>query len=135
MPEYLTISSSLWQRLVADVQRRLPEEACGLLAGIENQVLEILPVENVYHSPSRYRMDPQGQLKAFNDIDKQNWDLLAIYHSHPDGPGFPSSTDINEAYYPDAVYVIISRDSENFQPRGFIIKEGKTKEIPVLIES
>jgi proteasome lid subunit RPN8/RPN11 len=35
-------------------------------------------------------------------------ELLAIYHSHPQGPEGPSETDIAMATYPEATYIIIS---------------------------
>lgn len=135
MPGYLSIRRDLWDRLLSDVRARIPEEACGLLAGSGEQVQEVISVENIYHSPYRYRMDPEGQLSAFQYIEKQGLELLAIYHSHPGGPAHPSSTDIKEAYYPDAVYVIVSPDNGSYIARGFIINKGDVLEIPIRIET
>jgi proteasome lid subunit RPN8/RPN11 len=134
MTSELVITSDLWDRIVSDVQKRLPEEACGLLAGCGNQVLDVIPIENVFHSPTRYRMKPQGQLSAFQHIEQKNWEMLAIYHSHPAGPGYPSNTDINEAYYPESVYIIVSQDSGIFIPRGFMINDGHILEISITIK-
>lgn len=124
----------LWERLLLDVESRIPEEACGLLAGLGSKVLEIIPIENIYHSPHRYRMNPEAQLSAFQYLEEQGWEMLAIYHSHPEGPAQPSNTDIEEAYYPEAVYIILSPDDGNFSPRGYIIIEGAVQEIPIRIE-
>ncbi len=125
---------ALWEMIEADVLKRLPEEACGLIAGRGIQAVDVIPVENIYHSPYRYRMDPKDQLSAFQHIEAQNWELLAIYHSHPDGTGYPSDTDINEAYYPEAVYIIVSRSDGKFIPRAYSINGAQVREISVIIE-
>ncbi|MBI3603694.1 MAG: Mov34/MPN/PAD-1 family protein, partial [Nitrospirae bacterium] len=36
-----------------------------------------------------------------------------IYHSHTHSPAYPSMTDIGLAYYPDAVYLIISLEHKS----------------------
>lgn len=123
-----------WEKIEADVRARLPEEACGLVAGEGHVSKDVIPVENIFHSPYRYRMDPQEQLSAFQMIEAHNWDLLAIYHSHPTGPDNPSETDISEAYYPEAVYIIITIEGSHLVPHGYSIIDGQVREIPVLIE-
>jgi proteasome lid subunit RPN8/RPN11 len=115
--------------MLLEITNHLPEEACGLLAGKDSQVSQVLPVENVLHSPVRYRMNPNQQLAAIQLIENQNLELLAIYHSHPEGPATPSATDVAEAYYPEVVHIIISRLEGVFTPRGFIIHNGQSSEI------
>jgi proteasome lid subunit RPN8/RPN11 len=130
----IRLQTALWELIEEDVRKRLPEEACGLIAGRGDQATDVIPIENVYHSPYRYRMDPKDQLSAFQHIEAKNWELLAIYHSHPDGPGYPSETDINEAYYPETVYVIVSRSEGKFIPRAYFIKDAQVLEIKIVIE-
>ena len=96
-------------------------------------MIVVHPVTNILHSPVRYRMDPQEQLRAFQEIDEAGLELLAIYHSHPNGPEEPSPTDIAEAYYPEVVYLIWSLASGNWQCRGFKIKKGVITETPLSI--
>ncbi len=134
MISMIRMQLSLWQEIESYVRKRLPEEACGLIAGRGNLAMLIIPVENISHSPYRYRMDPQEQFSAFQQMEAQGFDLLAIYHSHPDGPDYPSDTDINEAYYPEAVYIIVSRSGANFTPYGYTIIDGKVGEIPIVME-
>jgi [CysO sulfur-carrier protein]-S-L-cysteine hydrolase len=133
MKRILRIPQSIWSQLLTEITTHLPEEACGLLAGTYDQVAEILPIENILHSSNRYRMDPRQQLAAFQHIDKVGFELLAIYHSHPDGPAAPSATDIAEAYYPEAVYLIIARVKDIFSPRGYLIQSGQVNEIIIEI--
>jgi proteasome lid subunit RPN8/RPN11 len=52
-------------------------------------------------------MDPAEVLAALNDIEAHGWRLGAIVHSHPASPPTPSATDLREAFYPEALLVIV----------------------------
>lgn len=127
------ITPKHWQEMLVDVNHRAPQEACGLLAGIGQTTLAVFPISNTLKSPVRFRMEPSEQLQALNRIDENNWQLLAIYHSHPKGPAYPSPTDIAESFYPDAVNLIWSPGDENWQCRAFIIRDQQVHEIAVKI--
>jgi proteasome lid subunit RPN8/RPN11 len=119
--------------MAEDVQYRAPVEACGILAGTEGTVKAVFPLKNELKSPVRFKMAPEEQLSTFNNIEDRGWELLAIYHSHPQGPATPSRTDIVEAYYPDAIYLIWSRRGDEWSCRGFRIIKGSYYEIPIQI--
>jgi proteasome lid subunit RPN8/RPN11 len=118
-----------------DVARRAPEEACGLLSGQYRadscRVVEVIPTTNELHSTVRYRIDPLEQIAAFNRIDAQELELVGIYHSHPAGPSVPSPTDIAEAFYPEAVYLIWSAAAGEWLCHAFLIQDRAV--IPVEI--
>jgi len=130
----LVIPRQHWAQILAEVERLVPEEACGLLAGTSNRVQEFIPVTNMLHSPVRFRMEPSEQLKAFQRIESRGCELIGICHSHPFGQDEPSQTDIDEAYYPEVVYVIVSSREGEWYCRGYHILNGKTREVPILIE-
>jgi proteasome lid subunit RPN8/RPN11 len=130
----LRIDPSFWEIMRQDVILRAPEEACGLLAGLQDVVKEVRSLTNILHSPVRYRMHPQEQYDAFISFEEQGWELLGIYHSHPLGPDQPSPTDINEAYYPDAIYLIWFGGSGAWSCRGFRIQQSRISEIKLLVE-
>ncbi|MCK5314161.1 MAG: M67 family metallopeptidase [Anaerolineales bacterium] len=125
----LLLNPEHWEQMLADVSLGAPEEACGLLAGQNNRILFITPVINELHSPIRFRMDPVEQLKTFQMFEERGWEMLGIYHSHPNGPAIPSLTDIAEAYYPDAIHLIWSLTADNWTCRGFRISNGKVSEV------
>jgi proteasome lid subunit RPN8/RPN11 len=125
---YLSISADQWEEMRLDVNQHAPEEACGLLAGIKNQVQLVLPVANELHSPVRFRMAARDQLLAFDRIDQAGLVLLGIYHSHPNGPDRPSATDIAEAFYPEVAYLIWSPKDGAWSCRAFSIQEGQVRE-------
>ena len=120
-----------WQMMLDDITERDLEEACGLVAGVDQTSLEVFPVTNILHSPVRYRMDPEQQLKYFNQIDKNQWDLLAIYHSHPQGLDGPSPIDIAEASYPGVIYLIWSQINGEWNCQGFLIEKGLVEKVEI----
>lgn len=130
----LVLTHAQWIQICEEAERLSPEEACGLLAGQGSRVEVVIPVTNELHSQVRYRMDPAEQVKAFLEIERQGWELIGIYHSHPAGPDVPSQTDKAEAFYPDCVYFILSGQAGGWQYRGFFIRNDRVIEVPVGIE-
>jgi len=125
----LHLTAEQREAIVAHAQAEAPREACGLLAGAGGQVQRLYRLANSEQSPLSYRPDPREQLRAFEDMEAQGWELLAIYHSHPASPAYPSPRDVGLAYYPDAVYVIVSLlDPARPVLRGFRVVEGRVSE-------
>jgi len=53
-------------------------------------------------------------------------ELSAIYHSHPHTAAFPSQRDVDNAFYPDSLILIISLMEKNTpQVAAFQISEGR----------
>lgn len=134
----LVLSRAHQQAMLEHVRKLVPEEACGLLGGqrlgSRAQVTLVIPITNALHSPTRYRMDPQEQLAAFNRLDAAGLELLAIYHSHPQGPSTPSATDLAEAYYPEAVYLIWSAPGGRWECRGYWLQDSHFQAVALEIE-
>ncbi len=129
--ECLWLLPEHWEQMAEDVTRRVPEEACGLVAGQNGHSLAVYPVENILHSIMRFRMHPEQQVKVYFEILAKGWDLAAIYHSHPAGPPSPSPTDIAEAAYPEAVTLIWFPGQEAWGCRGYRIWETQVAEVAV----
>jgi proteasome lid subunit RPN8/RPN11 len=132
MKDQLTLSKSHWKEMLEHVDRQGPLEACGLLAGKNNRVEKVILVQNQAQSPVRFVMDPYEQLKAFEWIDDNELDLLGIFHSHPEGPGAASATDIAESAY-EVIHLIWFRNQGQWQARGFWIENGRASEVPLQI--
>ena len=132
MKRQLLIGKAHWQEILAYVQQHAPLEACGLLAGKDGRVENVIFVRNQVQSRVRFVMDPYEQLKAFDWIESNEMDLLGIFHSHPAGPEGASTTDIAEAAY-EVIHVILSRKQNGWQALGFWIKDGKATEVPLQI--
>ena len=109
------------------------EEICGLLGARGGEVTSDYPVDNAAGTPARrYVMDPAGQIAALRTMRERGERLFAIYHSHPTSAAAPSATDIAEASYPEAVYLIISLDTRGvLEMRAFRIERGRVEECPL----
>jgi len=121
----LTIPQNIYQAMLAHARQEYPREACGLLRGRGRKVKEFLPAQNVAANPlTDYQVDSATLLQAleWEDIGDE---LIAIFHSHPHSPPYPSATDAAQAFYPDSVYLILSlQKREEPQMAGFFLRPG-----------
>ncbi len=130
----LELSQAQAEAIMAHAEAEFPNECCGLLAGRNGRVERIYQGTNVDHSPYTYLMDPREQLEAFKAMEAAEVDLIGIYHSHTHTPAFPSKTDVAKAYYPDALYVIVSLEDRNSPTlRAFRIVDGQIAEESVSV--
>jgi len=127
----LRISHAQLEQMIAQARADAPLETCGLLAGRDGLATRVLPVPNVLHSCVAFRMDGQELIDAMTVCD---FEPLAIYHSHPQGPPVPSPTDVAESYYPDSIYVIISLAQEPPSVRAFRIVSGAVTTVEAQVE-
>lgn len=125
---HLELDRATFEALVEHARSDFPYEVCGLLAGENGELRAHYPIPNDARSMTFYNMEPKALLRAMNDIDDHGWDLLAIYHSHTHTEAFPSPTDIELAFYPEAVYLIISLQDSEPVIRGFDIQYGEVTE-------
>lgn len=118
----LKIPSHIYEEMISHVRADFPLECCGILAGKDDSISHIYKMMNKDSSRTSYLMDPKEQIRVFKEMRAFGIEMKAIYHSHPNHPAYPSKTDVELAYYPEAVYIIISiDDSRNTEIRGFRI--------------
>ncbi|MFM7719496.1 MAG: M67 family metallopeptidase [Actinomycetota bacterium] len=104
----IAFDGALVTEMTEHARREFPNEACGIVAGAAGRPVKVFPMRNADRSPSRYRLDPREQLAVFDELDREGWDLLAIFHSHPTSAAYPSETDRRLAHYPQALHVLVS---------------------------
>ena len=129
--------------IIEHARAELPNEACGLIVGdrpaAEGGVaLRWVPTRNRAASPYRYEIDSEDLLHltiAADDADEVFW---AIVHSHVASPARPSPTDIGLAFYPDALYVLVSLHPDEADPatgepgiRAWRIVDGQVSEVAI----
>lgn len=121
--------------LIEHARSDFPYEVCGLLAGVNGRLTKHYRIPNAARSMTFYNMDPKGMLVAMNEMDDNEWDLLGIYHSHTHTEAYPSPTDVELAFYADAVYLIVSLQDED-QPhvRAYDIVDGVITERTVVVD-
>jgi proteasome lid subunit RPN8/RPN11 len=131
----LMITKTARAIMLAHCQEIYPSEACGFLGGQDGKATVVTMIENALNSPVAYEMDPLQQLEAMLDMENHGLDLMAAYHSHPQGPSIPSSTDLAQAYYPNLPQIIISLQLR-VEPslRAFLLTHDKYQELKLQIE-
>jgi proteasome lid subunit RPN8/RPN11 len=121
--------------IVTHARAEVPNECCGLLAGENGAVLEVFRCESTEKSPYRYYLDPKDQIRIMRELDQKGWDLVGIYHSHTHTEAYPSKTDVDLAFYPEALYFIVSvQDRHAPVIRAFRITDGQIGEEEVVID-
>ena len=140
-PSTARIPAALVQAVIDQARAEDPNEACGLIVGDRpaadgGHALRYEAARNKAASPYRYEIDPTDLSRisvAADDADEVIW---GIVHSHTHTPAVPSPTDIGLAFYPDALYLLVSLSEGEADPgsgspslRAWRIVEGAIHEV------
>ncbi|MDX6594325.1 MAG: [CysO sulfur-carrier protein]-S-L-cysteine hydrolase [Gaiellales bacterium] len=129
----MVIPAAMRDEIVAHARAGLPNEACGIIAGRDGRAELFFPAESDEPTPYYYRIEARDQIRIMNEIDDAGLDLIGIYHSHVSSPAYPSRTDAEQAFWPDAVYVIVSLAGGGAEMKGFRIDDMAVTEEPIEI--
>ena len=103
------------------------------MLGEDETARKVLRCRNVHPTPeTRYLVDRAQLFEAFKASRDFDRELVAIYHSHPRSPAYPSPTDRAEAYWPEAAYVLVSLRSEQPEIFAYRITDGEARGIPIV---
>jgi proteasome lid subunit RPN8/RPN11 len=120
--------------VVAHALEDAPNECCGMIAADDGRAVRVYRAENAAASPLRYEIEPRAQYRIEMEIDDAGLELGAIYHSHTRSDPYPSQTDVNLAFHPDALYVIVGVAGDDPEVRAFRIVEGRVSEEELEVE-
>lgn len=125
----LALPRAMRAEMIQHAREGVPNEICGMLGGKDGRAHRLYRTTNAEPSPVRYVVDPREQLRILREIEAQSWDLVGVYHSHTHSPAYPSRTDVELAYWPDAFYLIVSlMAAEAPEVRAFRIVDGQISE-------
>ena len=124
----MRISQELFDEMVAHAVQDAPNECCGMIATRDGEAVTVHRATNAAASPLRYEIDGAEQYRIQMAIDDADLDLGAIYHSHTRSAPYPSQTDINLAFYPEALYVIVGLAGKDPDVRAFEIRDGQVSD-------
>ncbi len=123
------LEDAFYKEILEHGLREFPNECCGVIAAREGSPVKVFPMKNADASPATYRLDGREQLQVFREMEDNGLDLWAIFHSHTHSQAYPSETDIRQAFYPEARYLLLSlEDRENPVIRCFFIEDGQVTE-------
>ena len=135
------LPADLRAAIVDRARAEYPNESCGLLVGDRaaadgGQALRYEPARNKAASPYRYEIDPADLLRLTIETDDADEVFWGIVHSHTHTPAVPSPTDVGLAFYPDALYVLVSLSDDEADPvtgepsvRAWRIVDGAVDEV------
>lgn len=122
------------EEMINHARAEIPNECCGLLAGKDGTILQLYRCDSAEKSPFRYYVDPKDQIRIMRELDQKEWDLIGIYHSHTHTEAYPSKTDLELAFYPEALYFIVSVQKADAPViRAFRIVDGEIGEEEVVV--
>jgi [CysO sulfur-carrier protein]-S-L-cysteine hydrolase len=124
----MRIAPELYAQMIEQARAEAPNECCGMIGSRDGEAVRVYPTVNTAASPLRYEIDGAEQLRIYNEIEDAGLELGAIYHSHTRTAPYPSQTDINLAFYPDSLYVIIGIAGPEPDVRAFSIRDGEVNE-------
>lgn len=128
----LHLPRSMREEIIAHARAESPRECCGVIAGQEGQLIQLFRLTNVAPGNTRYEVAPEELYRLERDFMEKGWEVAVIYHSHPATRAYPSETDVNLAFWPDAVYLICSlADPEAPDVRAFRIVDGQISEVTI----
>ena len=130
----MRIAQDLYDEMIVHARAQAPNECCGMLASRGDQAVEIHRATNAAASPLRYQIDGAEQFRIQMQIEDADLDLGAIYHSHTRSAPYPSQTDINLAFYPDALCVIVGLANGDPEVRAYTIRDGQVTEAELVVE-
>lgn len=109
----LIIPDDVLKQIQAHGERAYPNEGVGLLLGTATgggkqaagifELANSWPAEEQFH---RYQVGGDDMLKGELEAARRGLDVLGFFHSHPNHPAEPSSTDHDWATWPWYSYVI-----------------------------
>ena len=137
-PASVRLTPELVEAMVGHARAEDPNEACGLIIGDRPAAAggvptRFEPTRNRAASPYRYEIHPDDLLRltiATDDADEVFW---AIVHSHVRSPAYPSPTDVGLAFYPDALYLLVSLEHEEPSLGAFRIVDGAIHPVELLV--
>ncbi len=129
------LPGAIAEQLRDQALRNANVEICGLISERAGWPRHVYAVRNIAADPGRfYEMDPAEQIHAMKTMRENGESLFAIYHSHPNGSARPSATDLEQAAYPDALYLIVATGSrDGGKIHGYYLRENRIENIRLKI--
>ncbi len=113
-------------------RKNAPNESCAILFGKNNNgtltTMEVFLAKNIEQSPVSFTISNDELIQAYGEAEKKNFEVIGIFHSHPESAAYPSSTDQKYMEINPIPWVIFSNINDEF--RGYILESSV---IPVVV--
>ena len=96
-------------------ENQKPNEACAILFGKNNEVLDIFLTENIDESPINFTISNEQLIEGYKIAEEKEMEVISIFHSHPNSDAYPSSTDKKFMQSNPVAWIIYSGINKNFR--------------------
>ena len=137
-PASVELPAAMLQALIDHARAEYPNEMCGVIVGDRPAAEGGLarrwePTANRAASPLRYEIHPDDLLRLTIVTENAGEEFWAIVHSHTHSAPRPSLTDVGLAFYPDAIYLLISLADDDPSAAAWRIVAGEIHPVELLV--
>lgn len=98
----------------SELEAHKPYEACGVLIGTTDGSIAIvekaLRITNSKRTRRSFELDPKEHYEAWNEAEKNEKEIIGVYHTHPVSSAVPSSWDRETMQNDASVWLIAGAD-------------------------
>jgi len=95
--ESVVLAQKEKDKLVIHAISEQPSESCAMLFGKKIgdnwNVKEVFLTQNIDDSQTNFTISPEELLKGYQIAEKNQLEVVGIFHSHPNSDAIPSNTD------------------------------------------
>ncbi|MDX8046614.1 M67 family metallopeptidase [Gracilibacillus sp. S3-1-1] len=129
MEKVIIIPEYIYEQIITEGNKRLPYEACGLLAGNKNQVHSFWPLNNHLQSSRRFFVPKEEVRAAERQIINKKEQVLAVFHTHPSTKAVPSYYDLQNHPTVDVAMVIVSFKHDDPVMKWYAVRHNDYHEV------
>src|SRR5215467_2278179 len=138
----LRIPNKVLKEIYDHTEASYPNECCGLMVGVISGDIHTVHTFrkcknlNTERARDRYQLDPLDMLRTEREFENSEWDIIGIYHSHPDHPSRPSQTDTDHAAAVYSYVIISVQKGKVASANSWVLNEAEHKfyEEPLVVE-
>ena len=132
LQQEIVISKNQIDVLRKHARENMPNESCAILFGKSKNTRfltkEIFLTNNVEQSPVSFTISNDELIRAYEQAENKNLEIIGIFHSHPDSVAYPSVTDQNYMKINPVPWIIFSNITDEF--KGYILE---SKVVPIVV--
>jgi proteasome lid subunit RPN8/RPN11 len=95
--ESIVLAQKEKDKLLTHAIGKQPNESCAMLFGRKVgdiwNVKEVFLTQNIDDSQTNFTISPEELLKGYQIAEKNQLEVVGIFHSHPNSDAIPSNTD------------------------------------------
>ena len=109
----ITLARAVLDRAKSQAEISSPKEACGLLMGYDNTLAELCLCKNVTREDphKNFELDPQFLINMQKETRDTKFNIMGVWHSHPNGRSTISDRDKERSLYKDWYWLVTATGS------------------------